>query len=72
MARDYLAITGKKKKNKINWLFNINKHFFNKATSVPVERIFSGGTDLISIKRCGLKANTIRACMCLKSWWKKM
>jgi len=40
----------------------------NKATSVPVERAFSGGADLISVKRCSLKADTIRACMCLKSW----
>ena len=40
----------------------------NKATSVPVERVFSGGTDLIAAKRCSLKADTIRACMCLKSW----
>ena len=40
----------------------------NKATSVPVERVFAGGTDLIAAKRCSLKADTIRACMCLKSW----
>ena len=40
----------------------------NKATSVPVERVFSGGTDLIAAKRCSLKADTIRACMCLESW----
>jgi len=41
----------------------------NKTTSVPVERVFSGGTDLIAAKRCSLKADTtIRACMCLKSW----
>jgi len=43
--------------------------FFNKATSVPVERVSSGGADLIAAKRCSLKANTIRAWMCLKSWW---
>ncbi|CAB4489965.1 unnamed protein product [Rhizophagus irregularis] len=40
------------------------------ATSTPIERAFSGGTDLISQKRCSLSAETIRACMCLKSWWK--
>ncbi|CAG8690576.1 2245_t:CDS:1, partial [Cetraspora pellucida] len=31
------------------------------ATSVPVEQVFSGGTDLISVKRCSLNANFIRA-----------
>ncbi|CAG8493411.1 5922_t:CDS:2 [Scutellospora calospora] len=36
---------------------------------IPVERVFSEGTDLISVKRCGLSADSIRACMCLKSWW---
>ena len=40
------------------------------STSVPVERVFSGGTDLISKKRCSLSAESIQACMCLKSWWK--
>ena len=39
------------------------------ATSVPVERIFSEGADLISAKRCRLGTDTIRACMCLRSWW---
>ncbi|GES80463.1 ribonuclease H-like domain-containing protein [Rhizophagus clarus] len=40
------------------------------ATNTPIERAFSGGTDLISQKRCSLLSETIRACMCLKSWWK--
>ena len=40
------------------------------ASSVPVERIFSGDADLITQTRCRLSANTIRYCMCLKSWWK--
>jgi len=40
----------------------------NKVTSVPVERAFSGGADLMAAKRCSLKADTISACMCLKSW----
>ncbi|CAJ0747751.1 16278_t:CDS:10 [Entrophospora sp. SA101] len=40
------------------------------ATSVPVERIFSGGTDLVTATRCSLSASTIRACMCLRYWWK--
>ena len=42
----------------------------NKATSVSVERAFSGGADLVAAKRCSLKADTISACMCLKFWQK--
>jgi hAT family C-terminal dimerisation region/BED zinc finger len=38
------------------------------ATSVPSERVFSGGTDLITSKRGSLKEETIQACMCLASW----
>lgn len=77
MARDYLAITGKKKFIIIILIESftlINKLFLitNKATSVPVERAFSGGADLIAAKRCSLNANTISACMCLKSWWAKV
>ena len=40
------------------------------ATSVPVEWIFSGGTDLIVQKWCSLKNETIQEIMCLKGWWK--
>ncbi|GBC34340.2 zinc finger BED domain-containing protein RICESLEEPER 2-like [Rhizophagus irregularis DAOM 181602=DAOM 197198] len=40
------------------------------GTSVPVERIFSGGTDLITKKRSSLGIETIRACMLLKNWIK--
>jgi hypothetical protein len=40
------------------------------ATSAPVERIFSGGTDLVVQKRCSLKELTIWEVMCLKGWWK--
>ncbi|CAG8553107.1 24056_t:CDS:2 [Cetraspora pellucida] len=40
------------------------------ATSVPVERIFSEGADLIDVKRSCLRADTIRSYMCLNSWWK--
>ncbi|CAB5104360.1 unnamed protein product [Rhizophagus irregularis] len=40
------------------------------GTSVPVERIFSGGSDLIT-KRCSsLKPETIQMYMCLKNWIK--
>jgi hypothetical protein len=38
------------------------------ATSVPAERVFSGGDDPITKKRGLLKEDTIRACMCLGSW----
>jgi len=44
-------------------------YLYSLATSVPVERVFSGGTDLITHKRCSLAEETIHACMCLKSWW---
>ncbi|CAB4430555.1 unnamed protein product [Rhizophagus irregularis] len=40
------------------------------GTSVPVECVFSGGTDLVSHRRCSLSPETIRVCMCLKSWWR--
>ena len=38
------------------------------ATSASVERAFSGAKRLVSSDRCSLKANTIEACMCLRSW----
>jgi hypothetical protein len=38
------------------------------ATSAPCERAFSGGADLITKKRGSLKEDTIRVCVCLKSW----
>ncbi|GES78260.1 ribonuclease H-like domain-containing protein [Rhizophagus clarus] len=37
------------------------------ATSIPIKRAFSGGTNLISQKRYSFSSKTIRACMCLKS-----
>jgi hAT family C-terminal dimerisation region len=40
------------------------------ATSVPVECVFSGGTDLVQSKRGALSEDTIQTCMCLKSWLK--
>jgi hypothetical protein len=39
------------------------------ATSAPAERVFSRGADLITKKRGSLNEDTIRACLCLKSWW---
>jgi hypothetical protein len=47
-----------------------SRFFFFLATSAPVERIFSGGTDLVVSKRCSLKDETIHKCMCLKGWLK--
>lgn len=41
------------------------------SSSVSVERDFSGGVDLVTATRCSLRAQTIRACMCLNSWLKK-
>ena len=80
MARDYLAIPGKYLKKKFyffkfTYIHIYNNNFFYKlkkflATSIPIERAFSGGTDLITQKRCCLSAKTIQACLCLKSWWK--
>ncbi len=71
MAKDYMAIPG-------IYLFYYNyfliyyiiNQLFIIGTSVPVECVFSGGTDLISQRRSSLAPETIRMCMCLKSWWK--
>lgn len=38
------------------------------ATSAPVERVFSGGADLVTDKRGSLSKDTIEACVCLGSW----
>lgn len=38
--------------------------------SVSVERDFSGAVDLVTPTRCSLTKDTIRATMCLKSWYK--
>lgn len=40
------------------------------ATSALIERVFSGGTDLVTQRRCSLKGNTIHEAMCLKNWLK--
>lgn len=44
----------------------------SQGSSVAVERDFSMGTHLVSPTRCSLKPETIRACMCLKSWIKNL
>jgi hAT family protein len=38
------------------------------ATSVPSERVFSSGANLISDKRGSLNDDSIQACLCLGSW----
>ncbi|CAJ0823088.1 2351_t:CDS:2 [Entrophospora sp. SA101] len=40
------------------------------ASSIPVERIFSGGTGLITSTRCSLSVDTIRYHIWLNYWWK--
>jgi hAT family protein len=40
------------------------------ATSVPVECIFSGGTDLVPPKCGSLSEDSIQTCLRLKSWLK--
>ena len=40
------------------------------ATGAPVERVFSGGADLVRPKRGSLSEDSVRACMCLESWLK--
>ncbi len=41
------------------------------GTSIPVERVFSGGSDLITKRRSSLNSESIQACMCLKNWIRK-
>jgi hypothetical protein len=38
------------------------------ATSVPVERVFSGGADLVTNKRGSLSEDTIQGCVCASGW----
>lgn len=42
------------------------------SSSVAIERDFSMGSDLVTPKRCSLLPETIRACLCLKSWLKNL
>jgi len=79
MARDYLAIPGKNHKIILKLIILILIRFIFiwfflliLGTSVPVERIFSGGIDLITKRRCSLGKETIQACMCMKNWIKKL
>jgi hypothetical protein len=43
-------------------------YFAIPATSVPAERVFSGGANLVTKKRGALNEETIEACICLDSW----
>jgi len=45
-------------------------HLAIPASGAAVERVFSGGTDLVDDKRGSLSAETIRTCTCLESWQK--
>lgn len=40
--------------------------------AVAVERDFSTGSHLVTPKRCSLAPETIRACLCLKSWLRNL
>ena len=51
-----------------NLLYNLIC-WYQIATSVPIERVFSRGADLVAPKRCSLSGDVITTCMCLKSWW---
>ena len=74
MARDFIAVPGM---SFCLFLFLFLFFFLIEilinfsGTSVPVERIFSGGTDVITDKRSNLKKETIQALMCLRNWIKK-
>jgi len=38
------------------------------ATGAPVERVFSGGATLVQPRRGSLSEDSVRECICLKSW----
>ncbi len=66
MARDYLAIPGKNHKIILKLIILILIRFIFiwfflliLGTSIPIERIFSGGVDLITKRHCSLGKETI-------------
>lgn len=57
--------------NELPHLSNMARDYLAvQSSSVSVERDFSDGVDLVTATRCSLHAETIRSCMCLKSWYK--
>lgn len=57
--------------NELPHLSNMARDYLAvQSSSVSVERDFSDGVDLVTATRCSLHAQTIRSCMCLKSWYK--
>lgn len=57
--------------NELPHLSNMARDYLGvQSSSVSVERDFADGVDLVTATRCSLHAQTIRACMCLKSWLK--
>ncbi|GES93097.1 zinc finger BED domain-containing protein RICESLEEPER 2-like [Rhizophagus clarus] len=65
-----LSITNVSDQNDNHSMVMAHNYLTIPATSVPVEKVFSGGTDFVTQKRCSLLAEMIRACIYLKSWWK--
>gem|GEM_PF-2916440 len=48
----------------------IQNIFYLIATSVPAERVFSSASDIVTSDRIRLAADTIRAVICLKHWYR--
>lgn len=40
------------------------------GSGVPVESLFSNGPDILSHRRLNMKVDTVKQCICLKSWLK--
>jgi hypothetical protein len=74
MAKDYLSIPGLLLIYYfyfIIYYFIVNtKYFYLIATSVPAERVFSSASDIVTSDRIRLAADTIRAVICLKHWYR--
>jgi hypothetical protein len=68
-AFDILSVPGTPASPSYNLLLAYILHL--KGSSVGVERTFSGGRDLISIRRHTLKGDTIRKLMISKAWLRR-